>query len=156
MLSSEAPSSKRDPILGLRPISEHDEAALLWLRTMLSEPKRKGGTGEPRDPITVRNAARVLAAIYRFARRKGWFPKDRLLPTQGEEFKAELSGALKEKAKLGKDGRVACPTETVRAIVNCKQIAEIRRVSRRTSFFTGLPPANCTGFASPTTAVSTA
>ncbi len=135
----------RDPTLSLRPISEHDEVALLWLRTMLSQPKRMGADDEPRDPITVRNVARVLGSVYRFARRKGWFPKDRILPTQGDEFKAELAGALKEKKKLGKESRVACPTDTVMAIVHCEKIPEQRRLMRRTAFFTGLAPGELHG-----------
>ncbi len=139
---------RRAAVFSTKPIEEHDEPlALLWLRAILAEPKkgRDGSAGEPRDPLTVRNIARVLGAIYRFARRKGWFPKDRILPTEGDEFKAELSGALKEKAKLGKEGRVACPTETVRALVHCQTIPELYRVMRRTAFFTGLGPGELHG-----------
>ncbi len=133
-----ARSLRTSAILSSRPVAEHDEAlGLYWIRKTLAEPKCVG-SGEPRDPLTVRNMVRVLEKIYKFARRIGAYPSDRLLPTDGEEFKAELAGALKEKAKLGKEGRVACPTETVRAIVQCEDVTESHRILRRTSFFTGI------------------
>jgi hypothetical protein len=138
---------RRSSILCTRPVSGHDDAlAVTWLRSMLSEPlRRKGREDEPRDALTVRNAARVLDAIYRFAQGRGYYPKDRRRPTEAEEFRAEIAGALKEKAKLGKEGRVACPTETVRALVNCREIPELRRLMRRTAFFTGVAPGELHG-----------
>lgn len=138
---------RRSPVLGSRPVGEHDDAlGLVWLRQMLSEPlNRKGHEDEPRDPLTVRNAAKILRDIYKFARSKGHFPRDRTLPTESDEFRAEIAGALKEKAKLQKEGRVACPTETVRAIVGCKEIPEARRLMRRTAFFTGMAPGELHG-----------
>ncbi len=124
------------------PVSEHDDAlALMWLRAILAEPKKKTGSeDEPRDPLTVRNIARVMREIYKFAQAKGYFPRERRLPTDSEEFKAEISGALKEKAKLGKLGRIACPMETVRAVVNNDGLSDLRRMMTRTATYTGVRP----------------
>lgn len=46
---------------------------------------------------------------------------------------------------LQKQGRVACPTETVRAVVSCEQIPLMRRLMRRTAFFTGMAPGELHG-----------
>jgi integrase len=51
-----------------------------------------------------------------------------------------MAGALKEKAKLGQEGRVACPTETVRALVHSAAVLELRRMMARVAFFTGARP----------------
>ena len=138
---------RRSVVLCARPLAEHDEAlGLVWVRGMLSEPlKRKGREDDPRDPLTVRNVAKVLRDIYKFARNKGYFPRERTLPTEADEFKAEISGALKEKAKLQKEGRGACPTETVKAVVHCTQIPDMTRLMRRTAFFTGIAPGELHG-----------
>jgi integrase len=138
---------RRSPILCARSVREHEETlGVAWLRTMLSEPlKRKGREDEPRDALTVRNVARVLDAIYKFAQAKGYYPKERRRPTEADEFRAEIAGALKEKAKLGKEGRVACPTESVRALVHCEDIPQQRRLMRRTAFLTGVTPGELHG-----------
>ena len=112
---------------------------------ILSEPKR-GSKGEPRDPLTVRNIARVLQEIYKFARTSGYFPQDRRLPTEAEEFKAEMSGALKEKAKLGLLSRVACPVETARAVVNNADVPQLRRIVTSVYCYTGVRPGELHGF----------
>jgi len=131
-------------MLAGRPLARHDEElAVTWVRHLLSEPLP--GKGEPRDPLTVRNVARVLGEIYRFARARGHLPAGRTLPTEGDEFRAEIAGALKEKAKLGKLTRVACPTETVAAIVACTEVPELRRVTTQTYFFTGMRPGELHG-----------
>jgi integrase len=138
---------RRSIILCSRPVAQHDEAlGLVWVRSILSEPLgRKGHEDEPRDPLTVRNAAKVLRDIYKFARLQGYFPRERALPTESDEFRAEIAGALKEKAKIQKEARVACPTDAVKAVVNCKDIPEMRRLMRRTAFFTGLAPGELHG-----------
>jgi integrase len=131
-------------MLAGRPLARHDEElAVAWVRHLLSEPLP--GKGEPRDPLTVRNVARVLGEIYRFARARGHLPAGRTLPTDGDEFRAEIAGALKEKAKLGKLTRVACPTETVAAIVACAEVPELRRVTTQTYYFTGMRPGELHG-----------
>ena len=135
---------KKDALLCSRPIGDHDDdTALAWIRAMLTQPRVDGG--EPRDPLTVRNVAKVLDAIYRFAQRRGGIARDRRLPTQSDEFKAELSGALREKAKLGKLTRVACPVETARAVVLSAEVSALRRVMTATYFYTGLRPGELHG-----------
>jgi integrase len=133
---------RRSPLLCARPVAEHDDVlAIAWVRALLSEPLgRKGRENEPRDALTVRNVARCLDAIYKFAQANSYYPKTMRRPTEAEEFKAEIAGALKEKARLGLEGRVACPTESVRALVNCKAVPELRRIMARTAFFTGARP----------------
>jgi integrase len=133
---------RRSAILCSRAVAEHDDTlAVAWVRTMLSEPLgRKGREDEPRDALTVRNVARVLDAIYKFAQARGYFPKTLRRPTEAEEFKAEISGALREKQKLGQEGRVACPVETAKALVNCEAVPELRRIMARVAFFTGARP----------------
>jgi len=129
-------------ILCGRPIGDHDEdLAVRWVRQILREPLgRKGREDEPRDALTVRNLAKVLHAIYVFAQAKGYYARDRRLPTESVEFKAEITGALREKAKLGKETRTACPVETARALVQDRHVPELRHIITRTYFFTGLRP----------------
>ena len=137
---------RSNPTLCARPVAEHDEEiALIWLRQILAEPIAKGGRNRPRDPLTIRNIGRVLGLIYKFAERRGCFPAGRRLPTENQEFKAEISGALKEKAKTGKPGRLACPIESARAIVGCLALPELRRVTTYTSVFTGVRPGELHG-----------
>ena len=127
------------PLFCTAPIAQHtDELALTWIRKMLSEPLER--TGEPRDPLTVRNVKRVLSEIYKFAQRRGYFPKGVRLPTEGEELKAELAGALKDKAKLGVVRRPACPIETVSAIVGSSELSDLRRVMTAMYALAGLRP----------------
>lgn len=135
---------RRSPILSTRPVREHDDAlALQWLRQLLCEPI--GAHGEPRDALTVRNIARVLKDIYAFARRQRVLPPDRILPTESDEFRAEVSGALKEKAKLRKGGRAGCPFDTARKLVNCEALPPWRRLMRLTAILTGMAPGELHG-----------
>lgn len=129
-------------ILCSRPTGEHDDVlSVAWVRALLSEALgRKGRESEPRDPLTVRNAARISDSVYRFAQARGYYPKSQRRPTESDEFKAEISGALREKARLGQEGRVACPIETVKALVNCEAVPELRRIMTRVYFFTGVRP----------------
>jgi integrase len=133
---------RRSVLLCSRPVGEHDDTlAIAWVREILAEPLgRKGREGETRDALTVRNVARVLDGIYKFAQARGYLPKNMRRPTEADEFRAEIAGALKEKSKLGLEGRVACPTETVRALVHCAAVPELRRVMTRVAFFTGARP----------------
>jgi integrase len=134
------------PLLCSRPVAAHDDKlAVSWGRKTLSEPRR-GSNGEPRDALTVRNIARVLQEIYKFARASGYFPQDHRLPTEAEEFKAEISGALKEKAKLGLLTRVPCPVETARAVVNNTELSELRRVMTYAYALTGVRPGEAHGW----------
>lgn len=147
---------RRSNILCSRPVAKHDEGlALAWLRKTLAEPK-KGRPDEVRDALTVRNVARVLTEIYRFARRHGHFPQDRLLPTEGDEFKAEISAALREKHKLGAAGRVACPIETARAVANNAGLTALRRILTACTSSPAYGRARRMRFASAITARSTA
>ncbi|MFO0739636.1 MAG: tyrosine-type recombinase/integrase [Labilithrix sp.] len=145
-LEAGARSLRKAPVLSSRGLAMHadDNVALTWLRGMLSEPSAR--TKKPRDPLTVRNAAKVLTEIYRYARSIGLLPHDKRLPTESDEFKAELSGALTEKQKLGELVRVACPVETARALANSAAVAPLRRVMTATSVFTGLRPGELHAF----------
>jgi integrase len=139
-LKKKAKLLRRSAMLCSRAVAEHDgRLVVAWVRKLLSEPKNGAG-GAPRDPLTVRNAARVLTEIYRFAQRNGHFPMDRRLPTENDEFKAELAGALKEKAKLGKLARVALPVEIGRALATRPAVPWLRRITTRTYFLTGMRP----------------
>ncbi len=145
-LKKRAKFLRASPFLCSRPVAEHTEKlAVGWARKILSEPKQ-GSEGVPRDALTVRNIARVLQEIYKFARSRGYFPQDRRLPTEAEEFKAEISGALKEKAKLGHITRVACPVETARAVANNPHVPELRRVMTSVYAYTGVRPGELHGF----------
>jgi integrase len=41
---------------------------------------------------------------------------------------------------LGQEGRVACPVETVKTLVNCDGVPELRRIVSRVYFFAGVRP----------------
>lgn len=132
-------------ILGAQLVEQHDaKLALVWLRDLLSTPK-KGTSGQPRDPLTARNLSRVLSEIYRYALTAGAFPADRRLPTESDEFRQEINGALREKQKLGQVARVACPVATVMALASSENVSDAppdhdahvllhRRASRRASW----------------------
>ena len=52
-----------------------------------------------RSGWTVRNAAKVLTEIYRYARSIGLLPHDKRLPTERRRIKAELSGSVDREAE---------------------------------------------------------
>lgn len=136
---------RKATLLATRPLAQHDdELAVTWIRQMLSEP-RHGEGSLPRDPLTVRNVAKVLDEVYKFAQARGFLPKERRRPTECEGFKKEIAGALSEKQKLGKLTRVPIPVETVAAIVNSPNLPELRRAMTRTAFFTGVRPGELHG-----------
>ena len=145
-LKKRATFLRSSALLSSRPVAEHDDKmAISWVRNILTEP-RKGRQAGPRDPLTVRNIGRVLGEIYKFAQRSGHFPQDRRLPTEAEEFKAEISGALKEKAKLGQLTRVPCPIETASAVVNNPQVPPLRRIMTHAYVYTGVRPGEAHGW----------
>ncbi len=132
------------PILGARPIAEHDEAlVVVWVRHLLTEPQPR--TRRPRDPLTVRNVTHVLGQVYRFARARGLFPDGRVLPSEGDEVRAEIAAALQRKAMRGERPRVACPPEVVSTIVASEKVSELRRTMTLAYFLTGMRPGELHG-----------
>jgi len=132
------------PILAARPIAEHDEALVaIWVRHLLTEPQRR--TCRPRDPLTVRNITHVLGQIYRFARSRGLFPEARVLPSDGDEVRAEIAAALQRKAMRAERVRVACPPEVVSTIVASKNVSDLRRSMTLAYFLTGMRPGELHG-----------
>ena len=87
---------RHSAILCARPVAEHDDAlALAWVRAILAEPLGYAGhEDEPRDALTVRNIARVLDTIYKFAQANGHFPRERRRPTEAEGSRPGIAGAL--------------------------------------------------------------
>lgn len=132
---------KKSPLLAAKPIAEHDEQiALAWLRRFATEPK-KAGSEKPRHPYTVRNTRNVLRDIYKWARRHGSYPRDRSLPSDGEEFEAELQYLL----SMVERREVMCPLTSVRALVMCPKVLEIRRLLVHVYVLTGLRPGELHG-----------
>jgi integrase len=134
---------RASPLLAAKPVAEHDEElALLWLRTIAREPiERKNKPPSPRSGLTVRNIAKILRDIYRFARTKKWFPREHGNPCDGDEFKSELSDLLSKVEHR----EVMCPVESVRAMLEVKQVPELRRVLTHVMVLTGLRPGELHG-----------
>lgn len=132
---------KKSSVLGVRPIGEHDERlALTWLRKFATEPK-SAKSAKPRHPYTVRNARNTLRDVYKWARQQGYFPQGRSLPTDGEEFEAELQYLLSTVERR----EVMCPLATVRAMVRCAKILKFRRLLIHVYVLTGLRPGELHG-----------
>ncbi len=132
---------KRSAILQARPIHEHDESlALVWLHHIAKEPK-SADKPDPRHPYTIRNAAGVLGNIYKWARSQNAFPRDRLIPTDGDEFRAEIKFLLSTVKKR----EVMCPTTSVKALVTNAKVDVLRRLTTHVYAFTGLRPGELHG-----------
>jgi integrase len=137
---------RASPLFAARALAEHDEElALLWLRTIAREPiERKGKAPSPRSALTVRNIAKILRDIYRFARARKWFPREHGNPCEGDEFKKELADLL---SKVGYR-EVMCPVESVRAMLQSSEVPKLRRILTHVMAFTGLRPGELHGLTS--------
>lgn len=135
---------KASPILGSRPVPEHDEAlALRWLRTFAAENiSRPGKPDAPRSPFTIRNVAKVLRDIYRFAQRQGWHPRDRVNPAATDEFKAELKHLLEEAANRPD---VMFPVADLKKLLDAGKLDELTLLVRAAAFYSGARPGELHG-----------
>jgi integrase len=133
----------RDPMLSDVPLAEHDgRLAVRWVRRMLSEPREK--SGEPLDPITVRNYKSVLTQIYELVRELGHLPDGRMLPTDHREVAAELSAAISRKQEQGPT-RFQVPPEYLAQLVLAPSTSAFRRITMLTYVYTGLRPGELHG-----------
>lgn len=138
-----AAALRSDNVLSSRPLANHDHALCLrWLREFASEEITRGkGIVKRRDPLTIRNYAKVLREVYRFAQRHGAMPPSCTAPANGEEFEHELRALLATKMRR----EFFIEPAAIAAVLDSTKVTQFRKVWLAVLIYTGLRPGEAHG-----------
>jgi integrase len=136
-------ASLRRGILASGKPSENDEnRCLVWLRALaIQNIAQPGKPYRARKPMTVRNIAKHLRYLFKFAVRSKLIPGLTANPTQGDEFRDELKGLV---ARV-EPREWLLPIESFTKLVSCPKVPANRRIAYLVLGLAGLRPGELAG-----------